>query len=105
VRGAGGVGTNQDLDALDLLARDLRERPIQHHLVVGGRVRAGVPRPQQRAQRLAGLIGVGLQRVKSVAAAWQAVTVKAKHLRPGVHDLFVTQTGSGPVEVDWVKFR
>jgi hypothetical protein len=49
--------------------------------------------------------GPVIARVKSVAAAWQAVTVKAKHLRPGVHDLFVTQTGSGPVEVDWVKFR
>ena len=35
--------------------------------MVGGGVRAGVPRPVQAAQHLARLIGVGLQRVESVA--------------------------------------
>ena len=41
---------------------------IQHRHVVGGGVRAGVARPQQAAERLARLIGVGQQRVKPVAA-------------------------------------
>ena len=36
--------------------------------MVGGGVRAGVPRPQQTRERLARLVGVGLQRVKPVAA-------------------------------------
>ena len=68
MRGAGGIGAHEDLDALDVLGRDLRERQVEHRHVVGGGVRAGVARPQQTAQRLARLIGVGLQRVKPVAA-------------------------------------
>ncbi len=33
VRGAGGVRAHQDHEALDVLGRDLLERPIQHRLV------------------------------------------------------------------------
>ena len=68
VRGAGGVCAHQDLDALDVLGRDLLKRPVEHRHVVGGGVRAGVPRPEHRAERLPGLISVGVQRVKPVAA-------------------------------------
>ena len=45
-------------DALDVLGRDLLKRQVQHRLMVGGGVRAGVARPQQAAQRLARLIGI-----------------------------------------------
>ena len=68
VRRAGAVRADQDLDALDVLGRDLRERQVEHRLVIGGGVRAGVPGPEHRAERLAGLIGIGVQRVKPVAA-------------------------------------
>src|SRR5215212_9532740 len=50
VRGAGGIRAHQDLDALDVLGRDLLKRQVQHRLMVGGGVRAGVARPQQAAQ-------------------------------------------------------
>ena len=68
VRRAGRVRAHQDLQRLDVLGRDLRQRQVQHRLVIIGGVRAGVPGPQQAAERLAGLIQVDLQRVKPVAA-------------------------------------
>ena len=36
---------------------------------------------------------------------WILATGVAKKIPAGVHDLFVTQTGVDPVEVDWVSFR
>ena len=52
---------------LDVLGWDLLKRPVEHRHVISGGVRASVPRPQQAAERLAGLIHVDLQRVKPVA--------------------------------------
>lgn len=36
---------------------------------------------------------------------WQMVTTDAKNVPAGVHDLFVTNVGSGAIEVDWMSFR
>ncbi len=36
---------------------------------------------------------------------WSLVKARVKHAAAGVHDLFVTRTGPGPVEVDWLSFR
>jgi hypothetical protein len=68
VRGAGRVAAHQDLKVLDVLDRDLREREVQHCLVVLRGVRARVPRPQHATQRLPGLIDVRLQRVEAIPA-------------------------------------
>jgi hypothetical protein len=68
VRRARGVRAHEDLDRLDLRGRDLLQRPVKHRHVIGRGICAGVPGPQQRAERLACLIGVGVQRVKPVAA-------------------------------------
>jgi hypothetical protein len=47
-----------------------------------------------------------LGRVKvGAGAVWKIASVTAKKIPAGVHDLFVTQGGAGPVEVDWVSFR
>src|ERR1017187_7439075 len=56
-----------DRRALDLLGGDLLELEVQHRLVVGGGVGTGVAGSEHRTQRLARLIGVGRQRVESVA--------------------------------------
>ena len=45
MRGAGAVGAYQDLVRQRLLVQ-LREREIEHLLVIGGGVRAGVPGAQ-----------------------------------------------------------
>ncbi len=68
MRGAGAVRAHEDLNALDVLGRDLRERQVEHRLVVLSGVRAGVPGSEHRTERLAGLISVPVQRVESVAA-------------------------------------
>ncbi len=36
---------------------------------------------------------------------WTIASVAAKRVPRGVHDLFVTQAGGEPVEVDWIRFR
>jgi hypothetical protein len=36
---------------------------------------------------------------------WKMERAAAKKIPAGVHDLFVAQTGEGPVEVDWISFR
>jgi hypothetical protein len=47
-----------------------------------------------------------LGRVKvGAGAAWKMASATAKKIPTGVHDLFVSQAGAGPVEVDWVSFR
>jgi hypothetical protein len=47
-----------------------------------------------------------LARVKVGASAdWSAAGVRARKAPSGVHDLFVIQSGTGPVEVDWISFR
>jgi len=47
-----------------------------------------------------------LGRVKiGAGTAWKIASATAKKIPSGVHDLFVTQVGAGPVEVDWVSFR
>jgi hypothetical protein len=68
VRCAGRVCAHEDLDLLNVRAGDLLKRAVKHRDVIGHGVRAGVARPQQARQPLPGLIGVGLQRVKAVAA-------------------------------------
>ena len=66
--GAGGIDAQQQLDALDVLGGDLRQRLLGHRDLIGGGVRAGVAGAQLAGQRLTGLIGVGQHRVKAVAA-------------------------------------
>jgi hypothetical protein len=39
------------------------------------------------------------------AADWSIVSARAKKIPAGVHDLVVTATEGGPVEVDWISFR
>jgi hypothetical protein len=36
---------------------------------------------------------------------WKIARTGAKNRPRGVHDLFITQTGAEPVEVDWISFR
>jgi hypothetical protein len=36
---------------------------------------------------------------------WKTAVVAANRVPAGVHDLFVTQSGTDAVEVDWVRFR
>ena len=66
VRRTGRIGPDQDLDALDQLNRDLRQRTVDHRDVIGGGIRAGVPRPEHRAERFPGLVRVHVQRVEPV---------------------------------------
>jgi hypothetical protein len=67
-RGAGRIRAQQDLDLLDVLVGDLRERQVTDRDLVGRGVSACVPGAQTAAERLPGLIQVDLQRVKPVAA-------------------------------------
>ena len=48
MRSAGRVSAHQDLDRLDVPIGELLKREVQDRLMIGGGVRAGVPRPQQR---------------------------------------------------------
>ena len=64
----GTVDAQQDLDRLDVRRGDLLKRGVGDRDLVGGGVRAGVPRAQLAAQRFAGLIAVGQHRVKAEAA-------------------------------------
>ena len=41
----------------------------------------------------------------SKGSDWKTLSVKTNKLPAGVHDLVVTQTSGGPVEVDWVTFK
>ena len=69
VRGAGGVGAHQDLDRLDVLGRDLRERQVEHRdddRRRCSRRRSPAAAAPPSASRVS--IGVGQQRVKPVAA-------------------------------------
>jgi hypothetical protein len=68
MRRARRVRTHQDLDRLDQLSRDLRERVLDDRDVIAGGVRARVAGAQDRSERLAGFVAVGHQRVKAVAA-------------------------------------
>ena len=67
MRCAGAVGADQDLPVKRLRV-DLRKREIQHGLVIGGGVRAGVPRPQDPCGRRAGPVAIAQQRMMAVAA-------------------------------------
>jgi len=50
--------------------------------------------------------GPVLGRVKVASSAdWNVSPGAAKKVPRGVHDLFVLQHGTGPVEVDWISFR
>ena len=52
------------------------------------------------------LDGPLLGRVKiGPGSAWKVIGAKARNLPAGVHDLVVTQTGSNPVELDWISFE
>jgi hypothetical protein len=64
LRGAGGVGAHQDRDTVPVLVRDLRQCLIEHGDVVGGGVAAGVARPQDRREELAGVVQPGTDRVE-----------------------------------------
>src|SRR5450755_5158827 len=71
MRCAGTVGADQDLP-VERLRVELREREIQHGLVIGGGVRAGVPRPQDPGGRLAGPVEIAQQRTMAVALKFPA---------------------------------
>jgi hypothetical protein len=47
---------------------------------------------------------VGWVEIKS-ASDWKVVSAKAGNNPAGVHDIFVTQTGLNPVELDWISFE
>ena len=68
VRGASPVRAHQDLDPLDVLGGNLGKRPVEHDLMIGGGIRSRVARPEHHRQRLPGLIGVDVQRLKAKAA-------------------------------------
>jgi acyl-CoA synthetase (AMP-forming)/AMP-acid ligase II len=53
VRRAGRVGAHNDPSVLDDIVGDLLERGVDDGDVVGGGVRASVPRPQEAGERLA----------------------------------------------------
>lgn len=36
---------------------------------------------------------------------WKVSSIATKKLPAGVHDIFVTQSGGGDIEVDWISFR
>ena len=61
------VGPGEDL-AIEVSLGKLLERQLQRLEVIGGRMRGGVPGPQDRGQRLACLGQVAEQRVKAEAA-------------------------------------
>ena len=61
--GAGGVGADQNVAAVAVHVGDLRQRHVQHRDVVGGGVRARVPRPEHASQRFAGGVEEAQQRV------------------------------------------
>jgi hypothetical protein len=67
VRRAGAIRAHQNLSA-ERLRVQLSERQVQHRLVIGGGVRAGVAGPQDARWRLARLIQVGQQRMVAEAA-------------------------------------
>jgi hypothetical protein len=48
--------------------------------------------------------GPVIGRVEVEGVDWKVVKAGVKKVPAGVHDLFVTQTGAQPVEVDWVSF-
>jgi len=39
------------------------------------------------------------------AVDWKTLSVAAKKIPAGVHDVFITRSGTEPVEVDWISFR
>jgi hypothetical protein len=57
------IGPDQHLP-LEILGRDLREREAEHSEVILGRVGARVSGPEDRRQRLAGLIQPAAERMK-----------------------------------------
>ena len=36
---------------------------------------------------------------------WKTARQAAKNKPAGVHDLYITQTGAEPIEVDWIRFH
>lgn len=56
--------------------------------------------------RLQGPEGPLLGKVKVAQSGdWHTLRIGGKKVAAGVHDLVVTRTGAGPVEVDWIRFR
>ncbi len=56
--------------------------------------------------RLDKLNGPVIARIKVDGSTdWKIAQAKAKKVPGGTHDLFVSQIGVGPVEVDWVRLR
>jgi len=69
-------------------------------------VRAKTSHPGELEIRLDRQDGPVIARVKlNGEADWKVVKGRAKKPPAGVHDLFVTQAGAEPVDVDWVSFR
>src|SRR5436305_11816916 len=68
VTGAGAVDPHQQLDRLDMLGWDLRERLLGDPDLISGGVRTRVAGAKLTGQRLPGLIAIGQQRVKPKAA-------------------------------------
>jgi len=76
----------------------------------GGRksidVRARTPASGLLEIRLDKPDGPLLGRVKvGPGAEWNVANAATKKVPGGVHDLYVIQAGTGPIEVDWVRFR
>jgi hypothetical protein len=65
VAGSGTVDPDQDVPPPP--GRDLLQRPVQHFLVIGEGIRAGVAGAQQHVQALAGVHAPGRQRVEAEA--------------------------------------
>jgi hypothetical protein len=65
---ARGVGTDQDLGAVTVLVRQLREGLVQDGDVIGGGVRAGVAPTQRSGQELAGVVAESEHRVVAETA-------------------------------------
>jgi hypothetical protein len=94
MRGAADVGAGEDL-RVEVGGGQLLERQLQDLEMVGGGVRARVPRPQDGGQRLAGLVQIAAQRVK----AETAFVVAGRLLLLGVG------TEQGRVEVQGDRLR
>ncbi len=75
VRAPADIGADQDLP-VEVLGGQLLQREPEHGEVIGGRVRAGVPRSEDRRQRLAGLIQPAAERMKPVPV----LVVPGRHL-------------------------
>jgi hypothetical protein len=81
VGAAGRVGAYQDVAAVAVRVRDLRQRVIQYFDVVGGGVRPGPTLAQQPGQRLTGVVQETQQRVVAEGAFLLSTDLGDVHVR------------------------